>query len=224
MERFNCKTALYPLLGFVISIVTLVFGLTMARHENIFYFYASVWVLFILFGYFRSCLAVIPIALLMGLSFGGITYAISGNVDNTITALSRTLAIVIAFIPGLAVSSTSFIRNLQQIKVPKIIVLGMMVALNFFPVLGKEIRQIKQAMRTRGVTSVLNPKIFYRALLMPLVVRIVNISDTLALSVETRGFTTDKSVVTVYNPVKINIRDIAFVVTYITIAILTAVL
>ncbi len=224
MERFNTKNALYPLLGFVISIVTLVYGLIMARHDNIFYFYACVWVLFVAFGYIRSCLAVIPVALLMCLTFGGITYAISGNVENTVVALSRSIAIVLAFIPGLAVSSTLFIRNLQQFKVPKVIVLGMMVALNFFPILSKEIKQIKQAMRTRGVTTIANPKVFYRALLMPLMSRIVNISDTLALSVETRGFTTDKSSVTIYNPVKIDLRDVAFVIIFATLAVLTAVL
>ena len=44
----------------------------------------------------------------------------------------------------------------------------------------------------------MNPKIFYRAFLVPFVMRLVNISDTLSLSVETRGFSLEKVPYTVY--------------------------
>lgn len=47
---------------------------------------------------------------------------------------------------------------------------------------------------------------------MPLVVRLVNISDTLALSVETRGFSADDKNYTVYRDVKFAVKDAAFAV------------
>ena len=50
----------------------------------------------------------------------------------------------------------------------------------------------------------------YRAFLIPLMVRLVNLSDTLALSVETRGFTTYPAPYTVYRPVYLQAKDGAF--------------
>ena len=58
--------------------------------------------------------------------------------------------------------------------------------------------------------GLLNPAILYRAFLIPLMVRLVNLSDTLALSVETRGFTTYPAPYTVYRPVYLQAKDVAF--------------
>lgn len=73
-----------------------------------------------------------------------------------------------------------------------------------------EVRQTREAMRTRGAGGLLNPAILYRAFLIPLMVRLVNLSDTLALSVETRGFTTEATPYTVYRPVYLQAKDGAF--------------
>ena len=79
-------------------------------------------------------------------------------------------------------------------------------------------------MKTRGAGSVLNPKILYRAFLVPLVMRLVNISDTLALSVETRGFALGKVRYTIYKREKIALSDIMFVLGLIVGAVLVIVL
>ena len=81
-----------------------------------------------------------------------------------------------------------------------------------WPLLRAEVRQTREAMRTRGAGGLLNPTILYRAFLIPLMVRLVNLSDTLALSVETRGFTTYPAPYTVYRPVYLQARDGAFAV------------
>ena len=65
-------------------------------------------------------------------------------------------------------------------------------------------------MKTRGAGNVFNPKIFYRAFLVPLVMRLVNISDTLSLSVETRGFSLGGEPYTIYKREKIAAKDILF--------------
>ena len=66
-------------------------------------------------------------------------------------------------------------------------------------------------MKTRGAGSVLNPKIFYRAFLVPFVMRLVNISDTLSLSVETRGFSLEKVPYTVYKKEIVCLSDVLFI-------------
>lgn len=79
-------------------------------------------------------------------------------------------------------------------------------------------------MKTRGAGSILNPKIFYRAFLIPLVTRIVDISDILALSIETRGFTLGKTMCTVYKKEYINVFDVLFILGIIAGVVLTVVL
>ena len=66
-------------------------------------------------------------------------------------------------------------------------------------------------------------QIFYRAFLIPLIMRLVNISDTLALSVETRGFTAQGEH-TVYKTVKLSARDIIFLLLLIAGAVLAVAL
>ena len=100
------------------------------------------------------------------------------------------------------------IRNMNQLHFPKMLTLGMLIAVRFVPVVGSEVRQIREAMKTRGVrASLWNFKCFYRALLIPLIMRLINISDTLSLSLETRGFELENTPVTVYEPVQFTLRD-----------------
>ena len=79
-------------------------------------------------------------------------------------------------------------------------------------------------MKTRGAGSILSPKIFYRAFLVPFVMRLVNISDTLSLSVETRGFSLEKAQYTVYKKERIYLSDIVFILGLIAGAVCTVVL
>ena len=138
---------------------------------------------------------------------------ISHDPAATQAAISRILAICVAVIPGLALSPVVLVRSFSALKMPRMFTLGMMITLNFFPLLGAEVRQVREAMKTRGAGNVWSFQIFYRAFLIPLMMRLVNISDTLALSVETRGFTTDSSAVcTAYKTVNVRWTDILFLV------------
>ena len=100
----------------------------------------------------------------------------------------------------------------------------MLIATSFPPVLGAEIKRVREAMKTRGAGSVLNPKIFYRAFLVPFVMRLVNISDTLSLSVETRGFSLEKVPYTVYKKEIVCLSDVLFVLGLAAGAVCTVVL
>lgn len=55
-------------------------------------------------------------------------------------------------------------------------------------------KQEEKNLASRGVIdcSILKPKIFYRAFLIPLVVRLTDITDLLSLRVETRGYSLEK--------------------------------
>ena len=100
----------------------------------------------------------------------------------------------------------------------------MLISMSFVPMLRGEIKRVREAMKTRGAGSILNPKILYRAFLVPFVMRLVNISDTLALSVETRGFALGKVRYTIYKKESLAISDIVYVLGLIAGAVLVVVL
>ena len=210
MGEIKAKNPVYPLLGILAGVTVLIFGLITAKTVAASFYLAGVWLLFLAFGYWKSCLAVIPFAAATCVVFCGITYALSEVAVSTCAAANRILAVCVAVIPGLALEPALAVRNLTQLRAPRMITLGMMIALGFFPLLRQETKRIREAMKTRGAGNVLKPSIFYRAFLVPLVVRLVNISDILALSVETRGFNAEEKNYTVYKEVSFGVRDAAF--------------
>lgn len=214
MDRCNSKNPIYPVLNLLVAVLTLTVGLIFVENSNILYFYIGIYILHFVFGNYKACLAIIPFAALLGSFFGFVTYIVAHDISSTAHAVYRSFAVCLAIIPGLSTPVTDFVKNLRQLKLSKAVTLGFMVTLNFIPLFRKEMKQIHGAMKTRGVVSVLNPKVLYRAFLIPLIIRIVNISETLSLSVETRGFTLDKSKTTVYKPIKFKARDLAFIVLF----------
>lgn len=223
-EKLQVKRPIYPLIGMIVSVFVIIFGLMNAKRFECLYFLGGVWLMFLAYGYYKAAFAVVPISAVLCGIFCGITYAITTDVRATYAAANRILAICIAVIPGLALSPICLTRNLSQLKMPRIVTFGMLITLTFFPLLRGEVKQIREAMKTRGAGSLLKPKIFYRAFLIPLVMRLVNISDTLALSVETRGFTTDGTPYSVYKTVRLRFADILFVVLLVAGAVLTVIL
>lgn len=209
-EKLLVKRPIYPVIGLAASLLILIFGLVTAKHGACFWFLTGVWLLLLVYGYWRACLAVIPVAAALCVVLAGLTYAISRDWGATAAAINRVLAVCIAVVPSLALSPIYLVRNFSTLRLPRMLTLGMMITLTFFPLLRGEVRQVREAMQTRGAGSFLSPQIFYRAFLIPLVMRLVNISDTLALSVETRGFSKAGGSYTVYKTVQVSPLDVLF--------------
>ena len=209
-EKLYVKHPLFPMAGIAVSVFTFAFGLAMAKSPGVFFFLGGMWLLLALFGYLRPCLAVLPAAALLCGIFCTLTYAISRDAAQTTAAAARMLALCVAAIPGLGLAPVCLVRCFSCMRLPRVLTLAMLITFTFFPLLRAEVRQTREAMRTRGAGGFLNPAILYRAFLIPLMVRLVNLSDTLALSVETRGFTTYPAPYTVYRPVYLQARDGAF--------------
>lgn len=223
-EKFQVAKPIYPLISVLCSICVFVFGLVNAASVVTLYALIAIWALLFIYGYYKACIAILPVAVVLGVIFAGITYAATSDWKSCFAAVNRILAVVVAVIPGLALQPVCLTRCLSAIKFPRSLTLGMMIAVSFFPLLSAEIRQIREAMKTRGVSSIWRPQLFYRAFLIPLVMRLVNISDTLALSVETRAFTSDKSAYSVYRIVKLSLKDIVFLAILILVIVLAVIL
>ena len=212
MSFFRIKKHLYPLFAILTSIAVIVYGLVMAKSERCSYFLLGVYFWIMLFGCFRACLKILPVYIIVGGAFAGLFYLVTGKASSALTMANRFGCIFIAVAIGMSVDSVAMTRNLSQLHCPRSITLGMLIATSFTTVLRTEINRVRESMKTRGAGSFLNPKIFYRAFLIPFVTRLVKISDTLALSVETRGFALGKVDYTVYKKEKIAFTDLLFLV------------
>lgn len=219
------KKNFYPLFAVLSALLIMAFGLVSARSINGSYFLIGALAWLIIFGCYKQCLKVLPMFIVFGGFFALIAYLTSDK--NPVSALAmanRFGAVFLAIVPGMSIQAVAMTRNLSALHTPRGITLGMLIVMSFIPVLTTEIKRVREAMKTRGAGSLLNPKIFYRALLIPLVTRLVDISDTLALSIETRGFTLEKGNYTVYKKENINIYDVLYLLGILSGGILAVVL
>ncbi len=212
MRFWSFKKKIYPIFVFLASLFLIVFGLCMARNVKCSYFLAGCFVWLMLFGCRKGCFRVLPAFIIVGGIFGVIAYFAYGrDFTAALAMVNRFGAVFLAIALGMSIEPIDMTRNLSTLKMPRGVTLGMLIATSFPPVLGAEIKRVREAMKTRGAGSVLNPKIFYRAFLVPFVMRLVNISDTLSLSVETRGFSLEKVPYTVYKKEIVCLSDVLFV-------------
>ena len=225
MSFFKWNYKLNPLVGLLGSMFVMIFGLVMAKTYAASYYFIGVFCWLCIFGCAAAAIKVLPVFLVTGGIFFGVAYASAGgNIDIGFSMVNRFAAIFLAIIPGLATEPVRMTRSLAQIKVPRGLTLGMLIAMSFGPTLRQEIKRVREAMKTRGAGSVLNPKIFYRAFLVPFIMRLVNISDMLALSVETRGFTLGKCKYTIYHKETFVVSDLIYLIGLVAAAVLVVVL
>lgn len=225
MNFWTFKRRIYPLLIFAVSIFFIVFGLIMSRKMTLGYFLIASYIYLFIFGCKKGCTRIIIPFILCALIFGTISYFTYGkDFPSAIAMVYRFASIYLSVALGMSIEPIDITRNLSTLKAPRGITLGMMIATSFPPYLKAEKQRVREAMVTRGAGSILNPKIFYRALLVPFVMRLVKISDTLSLSIETRGFSLEKVPYTVYKKEIFTISDLIFILGIILGAVLLAVL
>lgn len=225
MAFFKYKRNLYPLIAVASSLLIMVFGLVTARSVGCSYFLLGAFAWLCIFGCWKQCLKALPAFIVAGGIFSLIAYYAAGKDGYAALAMANRFASVfLALVPGMSIQAVAMTRNLSQLHMPRGITLGMLITMSFVPVLKAEIGRVREAMKTRGAGSVLNPKIFYRAFLIPLVTRLTDISDTLALSVETRGFTLGKCKYTVYKREVVNVFDVLYLLGLVAGVILVCVL
>lgn len=211
MHSLRVKTPLYPLVCILSSMVIAIVGLIMVKGN------ATPWLILLLcvadccFGLYKATFKCLMIFVPVGAVFGMFTYLFNWNLIEAIQMGERILLLAVAAIPAVCMPPINLIRCLTKLCCPRMITLGMLIVIRFIPVLRAEVSRIREAMKTRGVSASLwNFQCFYRALLIPLMMRLINISDTLSLSLETRGFELGKAQSTIYREVRFRPRDAVY--------------
>ena len=206
MIRTRNKHPIYPLLAIVSSILIFAGSMILAKREG-YFFLGVITILLLAFGMWRELLRILPFAIVLSGIYFGIAYAISGGVEEGLYGVVRVTGFCLAIVPGISVPVVNLSRSLNQLHAPRAVSVGILITMRFFPLLGQEIRTIRQAMKTRGVSP--SPASFYRSTILPFCLKLVNISDLLALSLETRAFGLNKKA-TSYKKVSIGAIDIAY--------------
>ncbi len=122
-EKLQVKHPIYPIIGLFSTVLIIIFGIITAKENACVWYLGAMWLLFLAFGYWRSCLAVLPAALLLSVFLAGITYAISRDPLSSYAAVNRILAVCIAVIPGLALSPIYLVRNFSSLRLPRMLTL-----------------------------------------------------------------------------------------------------
>ena len=85
-------------------------------------------------------------------------------------------------------SPNNLSKSLEKMKLPRAIIFVVTITMRFFPVLLKEIRQIMDSIKLRGLQLT---RIYFkkpRFIFIPLTIRMIRLSDELSATAESRGF------------------------------------
>lgn len=208
-EKVKVKNGIYPLLSLFFSVIILFSGLLIVNGAWIVHFFILLSLIYVFFGYGKTMFVILVVFIPLSLSAGLITF-ITSDMQDSLSNLWRVLLLGMAAVLTLSIDSADLVRNLNQIRVPRFITTGILISLRFIPVLAEEFRRIRLAMKLRGInTGFYRPSILYRAFFIPLVMRLMSISDTLTVSLETRAFTM-KNEATSYKIISLRPKDIIF--------------
>jgi energy-coupling factor transport system permease protein len=205
--RLSVRQPLHPLLSLTISVAVICFGLLFSGLQSKAAVLVGSGLLYLLFGYHRPWWFVFPFAFAAAVVVAGISYLAARDAASSVRTFLIILILGHGSVPVLAINPLDLSRVLVQAGAPRSFSLGLLVAVRFIPVLRNEVSRIREAITTRGIRfRWTNAGHLYRALLIPFVARLIDLSDTLALSMETRGYSAQTNP-TVYKPVRWKLRD-----------------
>lgn len=224
-QFFSYKySSLYPLIALIGGLIIVIFSLIYANNIKCSYFLLGACLLMFCFINYKTCLKSLIYFGILGGIFFLITYLISNSVTQGIYMLNRIGAFIVGMLPGISVGADRLTRNLSQIKAPRSLTLGMLIVFSFMPILKEESKRVREGMKARGSYSLFNPRIFYRAFLVPFITQVVDISDTLSLSIETRAFDLHDKNYSVYKKEYLRFADLLFILIIILGVVLTVIL
>lgn len=202
MDSLQVTNPFYPLVCLGSAIALLVGGLFCAKEPLFPVFVLAVCLLYTLFGLGKVTLKCLFIFVPVSLVFALFSFLFQRNLTVAMQMACRVLMMGLSAIPMVTLPAINLTRCLTQLGCPRVLALGMLIAIRFVPIIGDEVRRVREAMRTRGVKTSL-----YRAFIIPVMMRIINISETMSLSLETRAFSLGDEPVSVTKHVRFQLRD-----------------
>ena len=215
-QAFQVRRPVYPLAAVFSSVIILLCGFFASMNAKVCAAYIiALCLLYTAFGYWKILWKAFLIFALLGIISASATF-FSHKYTTALVSVFRFLILGLSSVTLVSTKAISLTRSLDSIHMPRAITLGMLVTVRFIPILRSETKRIRDAMKTRGVGF--SSRTLYRAFLLPFVMQLINFSDILALSVETRGFSLTEKEATVYKEVPFTARDTAYSVLIIAVS------
>lgn len=210
--RLRVSHPIYPLTAVGASLVILVLGLLLSAKPRLFACYlVGLCLLYLGFGYGGVLVKCLLVLVPVGILTGAVSWLVKGDWRTGLTTLGRVLLLGLAALTPLTTQPVDLTRCMNRLRMPRFLTLGMLVAIRFVPVLAGEVCRIREAMRTRGVdVAWYRVDSWYRAFLVPFFMQLIDLSDMLSVSLETRAFSLSDGEATIYRPVNFTARDAAF--------------
>ena len=224
-RSFQIDRPLYPLISVPMAVVILCCGILVSSKAEVVYGYIiALSLLYLAFGFGRVLWKALLLFLLIGM-ISSVFQLCRRQYDHALVTVARLLALSLSSIPLITTTPIQLSRCLNRLRAPRAVTLGMMVAVSFVPLLLNEVRRVRDAMRTRGVNSAwYSPGIVYRAFCLPFISQIIDMSDVLAISVETRGFDLGEKNATAYRTLSVETRDYVFALCVVLVSAVVVVL
>lgn len=181
---------IHPLISLIFSLLLFVTGLLFVKEEWFWLYWLTFLVLFLLFRFERTILKTIPFILIFGTIMAGLT-RINGDWSDVLYSFYRVLVLGLASILSISIKPIRLVRSFNQVNIPRWISLGLLIVIRFMQIFCDEIKQIRQAIALRGIHFTETPILWGRAFFIPLIVRVLSISENLAISLEGRAFSID---------------------------------
>ena len=216
-QVFQVKRPVYPLIAVCAAFIVLLCGFSVSMSAKAVAAYIlALSLIYIIFGYWKVFWKVFLIFAVLGL-ISAIGTLVKHNYVTSVVTVCRFLVLGLSSVTLISTKAISLTRSLNSIHMPRALTLGMLVTIRFIPILRNEVRRVRDAMKTRGVGSGVST--LYRAFLLPFVMQIINLSDILAISVETRGFDLSAKEASIYKKVPLTARDIVFAVILVLVSV-----
>jgi energy-coupling factor transport system permease protein len=205
MEALQSSRPLHPIVSLLSAVIILSAGIFNAKNPLFPAYILAVMVLYAAFGLGRALLKSLAFLIPAAALFALFSLLFSRSAHTAVQMAGRVALIGLSALPMITLPPINLTRCLAELGLPRALTLGMLIAIRFVPVVGAEVGRVREALRTRGVRDS-----FYRAFVIPVMIRLFTISDTMALSLETRAFSTGPEPVSVYNPVRFCLRDFLY--------------
>lgn len=107
------KRQIHPLVGILLSITITIYALVFAKSFNTLYVLLGIYLLFILLGFYKAALRVMPLSIVIVGIFALLTFLVSKSLESFYPLLNRILGLMVAIIPGMNIRPSDLTRCLN---------------------------------------------------------------------------------------------------------------
>ena len=209
MRRYSSN---YPIFGFLSSIIVFSIGQWIAKDSLVYYYIGIVLLTYLLFGYGAQLKKYGPFIILLSLVMALTSMLLGGNYIRTWT---RVVVFGLASIPSLGINPADLFRVLLKTGINAMIPIGVMVTMRSTTKMKDEMEKILKGRKLRGARGIRG---LVRSIMIPALIRIFSISDTMAISMETRGLNV-KNKSSIYRVVVPGVKDYIYILSVVLISV-----